>query len=490
MANFNIRWVFTALAFTAFGVVIGHYFGQGIVELGSQAKRSAVHSIAAATDLNARTAVILEYPELLSAIRSKGTVAEGRSAPEISQNMFSRTSLEAIEAVREVINVEKVADRIWFIRLGPSNTTVFETDAGLVVVDSGVGPAGPALVETLKSISDKPLHTLIYTHAHVDHAYGSWALIEAGWDPEIIAHENLPARVERYIRLGGSIAKYMSQPVEQIPKSTSDFVWPTRLFKDELELTVGGEKFILRHHLGETDDQFYVWVPGHEVLLSAEYYQDRIPNVGNGKRVTRYVEEWAVALREMASLNPKILLPSHGPARMGAAVIKADLLVLAQALEYINNYTIDALNKGLRKDQIFQGAHLPPELASHPRLQEGYVSIKDVSKMILKRYTGWWDDIPSHWSPAAWEEQARLVVKMAGGVKNLDVRARELMSTHPALASHVADWAFYGAPDNAVAQQLVLDVYKERILDPGTYTQESLAYLDFMAQVKRRQMAR
>ena len=110
--------------------------------------------------------------------------------------------------------------------------------------------------------------------------------------------------------------------------------------------------------------------------------------------------------------------------------------------------------------------------------------------MILKRYTGWWDDIPSHWSPAVWENQAGLILEMAGGVAALDARARELMKTDLALAGHVADWAFYAAPDNAIAQQLVLDVYKERILDTSSYTQESLVYLDFMALVKQRQMTR
>jgi alkyl sulfatase BDS1-like metallo-beta-lactamase superfamily hydrolase len=260
------------------------------------------------------------------------------------------------------------------------------------------------------------------------------------------------------------------------------------MFEDHLELSVGGETFVLRHHLGETDDQFYVWVPGRRVLVSGEFYQDRIPNVGNGKRVLRYVEEWALALREMAALKPAVLLPSHGPAQTGTEGIKANFLVLAEALEYINDYTLEGLNKGLRKDQIFQGAHLPPELASHPKLQQGYVSIKDVSKMILKRYTGWWDDVPSHWSPATWEKQAGVVVELAGGIGALDAKARQLMLVDIALASHLADWAFYAVPDDAVAQQLVLDVYKERVLDPESYTQESVAYLDFMALVKQRQI--
>jgi glyoxylase-like metal-dependent hydrolase (beta-lactamase superfamily II) len=44
---------------------------------------------------------------------------------------------------------------------------------------------------------------VVYTHGHVDHAYGSWALLEAGERPEIVATEALPRRFERYIRLRG-----------------------------------------------------------------------------------------------------------------------------------------------------------------------------------------------------------------------------------------------------------------------------------------------
>lgn len=490
MGLLNLRGLATALVFTAVGIAVGLQFDSDIVAAGKLAKRSAVNSLVSATDLDARAAVILEYPELLEAIRGKGTVAEGKSHPAISRNMFARDSGEAVEAIRDVMSVEEIEQGLWFIRLGPSNSILFETTEGLVLVDSGVGPAGPVLVDILKSVSDKPLHTLIYTHAHVDHAYGTWALLEAGWNPQIIAHENLPARVERYIRLDGSIAGYMSQPVEQLPQSRDDFVWPTRLFSDQLVLHIGGETFELRHHLGETDDQFYIWVPERGALLSAEYYQDRIPNVGNGKRVTRFVREWAQALREMADLGPRIVLPSHGPVLHGEEVIRGDLLVLAKALDYIEDYTIDALNRGLRKDQVFHGAHLPPHLAGHPRLQEGYVSIKDVSKMVIKRYTGWWDDIPSHWSPAPWEAQAALVVELAGGVRNLDAMARELIATDITLASHLADWAWFAEPDDPLAHQLVLDVYRERILSPDSLTQESVAYLDHMAAVKQRQMRR
>ena len=41
--------------------------------------------------------------------------------------------------------------------------------------------------------------------------------------------------------------------------------------------------------------------------------------------------------------------------------------------------------------------------ADDPRLNIQYVTPQDISKMVMKRYTGWWDDIPSNWTPAPGE---------------------------------------------------------------------------------------
>ena len=434
---------------------------------------------------NARMRVLLENPSLLPAIMGGGAFGNP-SDPDFATRLFSRDE-KAIEVARQITEVEEVAPRTWLVRLPVSNSAVFETDEGLVIVDTGAAPAGPALSEAIRSVSDAPIRVIIYTHGHVDHAYGTWALLADGDMPEIVAHEALPVRFERYMRVPGSIARYMSQPRSDMPRRTSDVIWPTRTFDDRLELTVGGETFVLVHHRGETDDQLYVWVPNRKVLASAEYHQEWIPNAGNGKRVQRYVEEWSAALREMADLEAEIVLPGHGPALLGSETIRQDFLLLADALDSIVQQTLDGLDQGLRKDQVWSRVSLPTELVGDPRLRETYVSVQDVSKMVIRQYTGWWDDIPSHWSPAPIEQQAAVLVEMAGGMTAFTEAARRLLDEDVRLASHFADWAFYADPQSPEAQQLVLDVYKKRILDPESFTQEKLIYLDQMAAARARQ---
>jgi alkyl sulfatase BDS1-like metallo-beta-lactamase superfamily hydrolase len=468
-----------ALLFTGLGLVLGRTESgreaAGVLAAGgSRAREAAVGAVATAAALDVRTRLMIERPHLARALGSGFGNEFSRSA---AQNMFGRVP-EAIADVREKTRVEAVAPRTWLVRMPIVNAVLFETDEGLVLVDAGMAPAGPALVDAIRSVSRARLHTLILTHGHVDHAY----------QPEIVAQERLPLRFERYIELRGSLAKYMSQPVEQLPRGRDDLVWPTRTFRDHLELEIGGERFVLQHHPGETDDQLYVWVPGRRVLASADYYQGFLPNAGNGKRVQRFVKEWTVALREMAALEPGILLPAHGEAITDPPTIRENLLVLAEALEWIRERTIEGLNAGLRQDRIFASIELPERLANHPSLRASYVTPQDISRMVIKEYAGWWDDIPSHWSPAPREREARALVGLAGGTEAVAAAAREALPSDARLAAHLSDRAFLADPEDPVAQALVLDVYEARILDPATPTQERLAYLDAMVAARTRQL--
>ncbi len=191
----------------------------------------------------------------------------------------------------------------------------------------------------------------------------------------------------------------------------------------------------------------------------------------------------------MADLGAELVLPGHGRALRGSEEIRDDFIVLADALDSIVEQTFAGLNAGLRKDQIWSAVALPDHLAGHPMLQERYVSVQDVSKMVIKQYTGWWDDVPSHWSPAPLEAQAKALVDAAGGITPFVAHARRVLDDDPRLASHFADWAFLALPEDAEAQQLTLDTYKRRILDPSSNTQEKLAYLEQMAAARQAQLS-
>ena len=57
------------------------------------------------------------------------------------------------------------------------------------------------------------------------------------------------------------------------------------------------------------------------------------------------------------------------------------------------------------------------------------------------------------------------------------------------MASHIADWAWFGNPDNPLAQRLLIDVCAHRIVNTDSNTQEILAWLEAMTQARRLQLA-
>src|SRR6187200_658215 len=67
------------------------------------------------------------------------------------------------------------------------NSSIIVNDDDVIVVDDHVSPAAAwVLLEEIKSITSKPVRTVINTHFHFDHAHGNQVF---GKDVDIIGHE-------------------------------------------------------------------------------------------------------------------------------------------------------------------------------------------------------------------------------------------------------------------------------------------------------------
>ena len=433
----------------------------------------------------ARAAVVRENPLLMRVIARGGSFSSEFSQA-IANKMYSRTDEAAIADARAKLKVEAQGPRSWLLRLPFVNIAVFETDAGLVLVDSGYAPAGPALRDTLKTLSARPVHTIIHSHYHADHAWGAWALMDmgpGGGQPRIVTTEAFIDQMNQDLRSHGLIKRNNNQAT--VPRSWDEVIRPTLTFHGRTTLNIGGEDFVLTHARGETEDQLWVSLPGRRIVVSADYFQGFMPNAGNGKRRQRFAEAWAQALRQMAALKPLRLLPMHGPALQAEAEIQDKLQAHAAVLESIVEQTLRGLNAGQRTDEVVDSVVLPPELAQRKDLIEDYVTARDIARMVVKQYNGWWDDIPSHWNPAPLAAQGQEIARLAGGPRQLVARARALSASDPAVAASLADWAWLAAPDDAVVLQGALDVYGARI-GGNTTTQEALTYLEHMVRLKLR----
>lgn len=430
-----------------------------------------------------RLGIYREYPFLSQAVGKVGGFGNSFSAA-IANRMYSRNFEPALQDAALKLQVESHGPKTWLLRFPWVNVVVFETSAGLVLVDSGYAPAGPALLATLRRLSKKRVHTIIYTHHHIDHMLGTWALLEAGEKPEIIATSSLLDEIDTDIRSRGLTARLNNQQLDEFPRSRTDLPMPTRTFTGTLTLKIGSDRFVLHHAPGETADQLWVAVPSRQVVVAADYFQPFLPNAGNGKRRQRYVESWARALREMAALKPARAFPMHGPALTTTDEIIERFSAQARMLEAVADQTIAALNIGKRKFEASDAVQLPADLANSSDGQQLYSSPKDISRMVAQQYSGWWNDMPSEWSPAPRRAQAKEIVALAGGVEPLLARAQSVAATDIALACHLADIAWLAAPENPAVLTAATDIYLKRLKEHSLPTQEAVEYVEHLVTLR------
>ena len=145
-------------------------------------------------------------------------------------------------AALAVTKIEKVKDNLYVITgssptpretFSGGNTGVFVTDAGVVVVDTKLAGWGPTILERIRTVTDKPVTTIINTHTHGDHT-GSNEFF--GATVESVVQENTKANMERMDAFKGDKAEFL----------------PKRTYKDKLTLGAGKDAIDL-----------YYFGPGH-----------------------------------------------------------------------------------------------------------------------------------------------------------------------------------------------------------------------------------
>jgi glyoxylase-like metal-dependent hydrolase (beta-lactamase superfamily II) len=366
----------------------------------------------------------------------------------------------------------EVASRTWF-QCAFSSCTGFETDAGLVLVDTGQARLAPALAARLRERTAAPVHTAIYTHGHVDHAHGLPAFLVPGQPPPaVLAHRAVPDRLARYARtprhnaavnarqFGGTVAD-TSQPLYRTfaePPTP-----PTRTYDDALRIEVGGVGFELRHARGETDDHTFVWCPERRVLCTGDLFIWVMPNAGNPQKAQRYPWDWAAALRAMAGLGATSLCPGHGGPVVGDADrIRHMLTTTADFLEVLVERTLAALEDGSPPHvDVVRRVEVPPH--DLPWLRPLYDEAEFIVRNVLRFFGGWWTGRPSELKPAPRATVAGEVAALAGGARSLAERAAAVAATGDVRAAcHLADFALEVDPADERVRELVASLYEQR----------------------------
>jgi len=349
------------------------------------------------------------------------------------------------------------------------NVTAVRTSEGLVVFDTGSTGTARQIYDALHAWDPSPIHTVIFTHGHLDHVMGAELFEEEArkrGEPQIrfIGQRNMPVRFARYVATAG-----FNSNINARQFGVPGFRWPTQfrtpdvLYGDKLEITVGGVAFELNHARGETDDHTWTWIPHRKVIVSGDFVIWAAPNSGNPQKVQRYTKDWAEAYRAMATKKADALIPGHGPAVFGADRVATLLADGAALLDAIHDQVLAMMNQGKTLDEIVNAMKLPTDLLSRPYFQPTYDDPEFLIRNIWRLYGGWWDGDPAHLKPAPAKDLAAELASLAGGAAKLAERARELASKGELrLAGHLAEFAVRAEPGNADAHRARIEVNKQR----------------------------
>jgi glyoxylase-like metal-dependent hydrolase (beta-lactamase superfamily II) len=125
-----------------------------------------------------------------------------------------------------MLDIMKVKDNLWMITGNGGNSAVFQTANGIVLVDTKNPGGGQLILDKIRTVTDKPITTIINTHTHADHTGGNEFF---GTTVEFVVHENTKANMEK-------------MPIFKDDKSV---FLPKKTFKDKLVLGNGKDEIDL-----------------------------------------------------------------------------------------------------------------------------------------------------------------------------------------------------------------------------------------------------
>ncbi|GMQ97293.1 MAG: hypothetical protein BMS9Abin15_1000 [Gammaproteobacteria bacterium] len=189
------------------------------------------------------------------------------------------------------------------------------TTEGVVVIDSlGTPKLGQRMIATIRSVTDKPIKTLIITHNHPDHSYGAIAFKRLG-GVKVIAH----AGTLDYIR-SEKIDSSVAYRRTFIPQDMTGFagVGPDIPISGDrfssYTLKLGGKTFVIynagQHH--SFGDLVVHQLEQQVVWISDLAFNQRTTFMGDGNsRQAIEAQDWLLASFGKA----KLMIPGHGSAQ-------------------------------------------------------------------------------------------------------------------------------------------------------------------------------
>ena len=253
-----------------------------------------------------------------------------------------------------VAEIEKVNDCLYMITGGGGNTAAFLTENGVVLVDTKLAGWGQAILDKVKSVTNKPITTIINTHTHGDHN-GSNEFF--GTTVEYVAQANTIANMQKMDAFKGDKSVF-------IPKKT---------FKDKLTIGKGNDEIDL-YYFGRahTNGDAFVVFRALRVMHTGDAFAGKttpIIDANNGGSAVAYGNTLAKAagvknvdtiitghsplmkpadLREYATFNSDFVTWVRGEIKAGKSV--DDAAAAYKVPDRYKGYTVSTFLGGIKNN--------------------------------------------------------------------------------------------------------------------------------------------
>lgn len=279
----------------------------------------------------------------------------------------------------------KVTNQLYMISGMGGNVSFLVTDDGVLVVDAGNTPGAIKTIEKhIKSVTDKPIKYLVYTHYHLDHTLGI-----CGYDKNftIVGQENvfsnlkvfavpsleayssieLPGEIQKTKREIDSLkrvnnekwkesqSKYENLLVELEEMKKSKIIFPDITFKDEMNLYLGKDTIALKYP-GNTHTSCNILVEfknQNAIATGDFFFHEILPYIDYDAKCN--TKNWIDQIKYISSQNFKYVIPGHGKLAQNKDLLdEAQYLTdLREAIQsYISkNKTLDETLKELKMEK-------------------------------------------------------------------------------------------------------------------------------------------
>ena len=243
---------------------------------------------------------------------------------------------------------EKISYSVWAHTKGETfgHVAFVKMKDMLVFVDSGYYPE--VIKDARKQAEEMtglPVKYLIITHHHGDHILGN----QYFEDCEIISSEPVHKILKNY---------WTEEAVKRIKERDSEnfgnlkFVLPSKTFADKHIISDESLTLEIIQTNGHTDGSSFVFIPEEEVLIAGDLlFSEEIPYFGDG---TTDPYAWIEAYKQMIELNPKVVVPGHGPLA-DITQLRIQLEYMERCVEWMEKY----IQRGGKKEDLETAEDFP-----------------------------------------------------------------------------------------------------------------------------------